>query len=714
MEHQVPLLEQVLMEAVQSERQQRLSQWQESVESSLCKQSAWIKRKSNIALALGSTSSTSSSTAQQVRHIAIHPVQQIKQAEEIWLRHWSADPAANTEDDLDSLQRFIADAHPCAPAYQVDVPWNASVLQQVARKMAGKAAGPDHWQTDKLLLLPDTWWDAFARLWAVVYGTSSAPTRWKDARISLLPKPSGDLRPLSLVSVCWRIGAKQQVFEDVGAISDDADGEVAFVTQDLSRFFDSINVNHLFVGCPLSPLLSAVVMTVWGRHVAGAGVHTLSFVDDRTFWSDSFAQLEAAKRLSEEFDDLFQFSCAPSKSTIAFASGWTTGVLAQSLFQYTGASTLTLLGLSYHLDDRCPPELAKLNLTKVQIRMRYIKVVPGYFFHKVTHIRRLVLPMLCWAAGFSVISAEVVHGQWYNVLPAAQAILQELGWWHSADGCFLLRADHSGSCRRVELGVDNPSVLQEWLADWHRVRAVRNCTRIRKRLHRDDASLVVGMDLPGPPDPPLCVFAGHVATWKATGSIHSKRAALASGCSFWWKHPRCKEFSDNDPRLLCAVANRSPPGRTWSGPVLSSQACNIGMFGDAWHSVDRGILQGCPFSPTMLAAAVMSLWTSHVACPGLACLACIDDRCFWSQDAGIMLLAKARSDEFDDLLGFCCSLADFQECSEHEMFGTFYFKTRFAPQRRAIFAFSPAASANLLFDPPEPQKWEKTQCSRLS
>eukprot|EP00435_Cladocopium_sp_Y103_P035570 s919_g9.t1 len=371
-------------------------------------------------------------------------------------------------------------------------------------------------------------------------------------------------------------------------------------------------------------------MTVWGRHVAGAGVHTLSFVDDRTFWSNSFAQLEAAKRLSEEFDDIFQFSCAPSKSTIAFASGSTTGVLAQSLFQYTGASTLTLLGLSYNLDDRCPPALAKLNLTKVQIRMRYIKVVPGSFFHKVMHIRRLVLPMLCWAAGFSVISAEVwqdlrkqvysvfeakllhdaakcilheimgwpvdphfaliwshlcaftrfhcrdparqvVRGQWFNVLPAAQAILQELGWWHSADGCFLLRADHSGSCRRFELGVDNPSVLQEWLADWHRVRAVRNCRRIRRRLHRDDASLAVGMDLPGPPDPPLCLFAGHVATWKATGSIYLKRAAMASGCSFWWKYPRCKEFSDNDPRLLCACGQPQPsrPHLVWTCPQFA-------------------------------------------------------------------------------------------------------------------------------------------------
>ena len=234
------------------------------------------------------------------------------------------------------------------------------------------------------------------------------------------------------------------------------------------------------------------------------------------------------------------------------------------------------------------------------------------------HIRRLVLPMLCWAAGFSEIPKEVwqnlrkqvysvfeakllhdtakcilheitgwtvdphfaivwshlcafipcfqvVGGQWYNLLPAAQTVLQELGWWHSDDGCFIFCADHSGATRHFELGVDNPCVLQEWLADWHRVRAVRNCTRIRKRLHRDDDSLAVGLDLPSPPDPSLCLFAGHVATWKATGSIHSKRAALASGCSFWWKHPHCKEFSENDPRLLCACGQEpSRPHLVWN------------------------------------------------------------------------------------------------------------------------------------------------------
>ena len=51
------------------------------------------------------------------------------------------------------------------------------------------------------------------------------------------------------------------------------------------------------------------------------------------------------------------------------------------------------------------------------------------------------------------------------------------------------------------------------------------------------------------------------------------------------------------------------------------------------------------------------------------------------------------------------------------VFNTFYFQMCFAPQRRATFhlsspqiSFAPAALASLLFNPPEPQNHEKTQC----
>jgi hypothetical protein len=79
-------------------------------------------------------------------------------------------------------------------------------------------------------------------------------------------------------------------------------------------------------------------MNIWGRHVAGSGARTLSFVDDRTFWSSDFAQLEAAKTRSEEFDRLFQFKCSPAKSHIACASGAASGEFATNFFGYTVSS----------------------------------------------------------------------------------------------------------------------------------------------------------------------------------------------------------------------------------------------------------------------------------------------------------------------------------------------------------------------------------------
>ena len=354
-ETQVPFAEQVLEDATASERRNRLSQWQESVSSRLSKQSTWIKRKSNSALALDSAASTYTD-ASQVQQFAVHPVQQIRQEEEVWLLQWSADPAVHSAEHLDNLRNFLEGVQPSLPTFPLQVQWTVTALQRVARTMVGKAAGPDHWTSDSLLLLPDAWWSAFAQLWDLIFLTSLGPTRWNDARISLLPKPSGDLRPLSLVTVCWRIGAKHlvkclrpsvsswitpNIFGGVPnqglldahtilwrAILDDDGGDVAFISQDLSKFFDSISLPHLQVvlahcgalqqfnalvtsfynqarrvfssagflgaqwhtvsrglvqGCPLSPLLSAILMNIWGRHVAGSGARTLSFVDDRTF-----------------------------------------------------------------------------------------------------------------------------------------------------------------------------------------------------------------------------------------------------------------------------------------------------------------------------------------------------------------------------------------------------------------------------------------------
>ena len=132
MEKQVDLAETVLADACNGERQRRLSQWQASISSSLSKQSSWIKRKSNIALALDSAASTPTEVS-NTQQFAGHPVQQIRQAEVIWLPQWC------------DLQTFLEGVQPRLPNFSLQVEWSTAALQRVAKTMVGKAAGPDHW-----------------------------------------------------------------------------------------------------------------------------------------------------------------------------------------------------------------------------------------------------------------------------------------------------------------------------------------------------------------------------------------------------------------------------------------------------------------------------------------------------------------------------------------------------------------------------------------
>jgi|OrbCmetagenome_4_1107370.scaffolds.fasta_scaffold168714_1 hypothetical protein len=60
----------------------------------------------NSALALDSAATTYTD-ASQVQQFAVHPVQQIRQAEEVWLQQWSADPAVHSAEHLDNLRNFL-------------------------------------------------------------------------------------------------------------------------------------------------------------------------------------------------------------------------------------------------------------------------------------------------------------------------------------------------------------------------------------------------------------------------------------------------------------------------------------------------------------------------------------------------------------------------------------------------------------------------------
>ena len=81
-------------------------------------------------------------------------------------------------------------------------------LKATAKQMAGKAPGPDSWTAEHFLSLPDRWWEAFSRLWQAILLGAPVPQEWRRSLVALLPKKVVATRPIGLLQIAWRIGAK--------------------------------------------------------------------------------------------------------------------------------------------------------------------------------------------------------------------------------------------------------------------------------------------------------------------------------------------------------------------------------------------------------------------------------------------------------------------------------------------------------------------------
>ncbi|CAE7745015.1 L96 [Symbiodinium sp. CCMP2592] len=56
--------------------------------------------------------------------------------------------------------------------------------------------------------MPDSWWECAAALWRCVLQTGRIPRAWTRGRTSLLWKASGKSRPITVLPILWRAGAK--------------------------------------------------------------------------------------------------------------------------------------------------------------------------------------------------------------------------------------------------------------------------------------------------------------------------------------------------------------------------------------------------------------------------------------------------------------------------------------------------------------------------
>ena len=200
---------------------------------------------------------------------AVHPGKAVEEAALAWGKLWSGEGATLDPDgDFDELLTTIPQAGP----WNGEIRFDGVMLQKLADKLIHKAAGPDCWDAALLRRMPSLWWSSLAELWAVVYRTACVPARWTEARIALVPKPRGGLRPLGITSVAWRLGARavvQQIrswivswsnHRSLGglphrAVHDfhlrfaalfDEDGcfTTQVVSQDLEKFFDTLDVGQ--------------------------------------------------------------------------------------------------------------------------------------------------------------------------------------------------------------------------------------------------------------------------------------------------------------------------------------------------------------------------------------------------------------------------------------------------------------------------------------
>ena len=149
--------------------------------------------------------------------------------------------------------------------YECDLTFSGSDLKRMANTMVGKACGPDQWRVEDLLLLPLEWWHLFATLWNAVLSKGVIPARWTEIKVALIPKLTGDTRPISLAAVSSRIGTKALVYKlrpwlqtwldskTMGGVFDSSPADVhmllahaapskaVFVAQDLTKFFDTVD-----------------------------------------------------------------------------------------------------------------------------------------------------------------------------------------------------------------------------------------------------------------------------------------------------------------------------------------------------------------------------------------------------------------------------------------------------------------------------------------
>ena len=136
-----------------------------------------------------------------------HPAREVQLQENIWMDKWTTSEEVQTTDHLARVDAILEHV-PRPVAAPCDFRLTPETLKQAVRAMKHKAAGPDHWSGPALLALPWKWWVMASRVWDLVLDSGVVPDAWARGRTVLLFKPNGKTRPLTILPLIWRAGAR--------------------------------------------------------------------------------------------------------------------------------------------------------------------------------------------------------------------------------------------------------------------------------------------------------------------------------------------------------------------------------------------------------------------------------------------------------------------------------------------------------------------------
>ena len=254
-----PSVDSMVQEFEQQEKSIAISRWRAHTRSNLNAQIAWVKRRADETLDFEKPYQAVQDAPQ-----AIHPVSFLTQQAKIWGDKWTANPN-RPNDGLDLITILESVPQPKAP--DVNLTIDAESLRAANKAMFGKAPGPDSWLPEHLHRLPETFWNAAARLWNKALALGQLPKRWTESTVTLIPKKTDESRPICLACIMWRCGARvlarclrpwlmsfvdERSFGGApGKSVTDAhlkvlqaldDGVSEFIFEDLTAFFDSLTM----------------------------------------------------------------------------------------------------------------------------------------------------------------------------------------------------------------------------------------------------------------------------------------------------------------------------------------------------------------------------------------------------------------------------------------------------------------------------------------